>query len=203
MRKTFALLIVLTFFAASCRIQKSLPPKNLKRTVPFARQNKTCIFRARFTFFSNEFSGNLLVKKQEDNSHRLVFLNEIGMKFFDFTVSADTFKVTHIFSPMNRKQVLSLLKNDFRFLLMKFKEEGAFFEQKKKKYFFWRPHKTKIYYKLNESSGLPESASAPSVSRRKIEIQFLDYVETIPRKINLRHHFPVKVCLEMELLQKP
>ena len=64
-------------------------------------------------------SGLLLIKKLEDQSQRIVFTNEAGVKFFDFGFdSSGEFKVYQVLDRMNKKSIINTLKKDFELLLM-------------------------------------------------------------------------------------
>jgi hypothetical protein len=54
-----------------------------------------------------------------DSSTRIVFSTELGVKFFDFEFrESGEFKVIDILKKLNRKPVISALRQDFEMLLM-------------------------------------------------------------------------------------
>jgi hypothetical protein len=62
----------------------------------------------------------LLIKPMNDTTHRAVFTNEMGFKFFDFEFSgSDNFKVIYIMESMNKNYIINLLKRDLELLLPK------------------------------------------------------------------------------------
>jgi hypothetical protein len=64
-------------------------------------------------------SGLLLFKKLEDQSQRIVFTNETGVKFFDFGFdSQGEFTVYQALEKINKKAVVNTFKKDFELLLM-------------------------------------------------------------------------------------
>ena len=67
----------------------------------------------------NHLSGLLLFKKLDDQSQRIVFTNEAGIKFFDFGFMADgTFKVYQALQRINKKAVINTFRKDFELLLL-------------------------------------------------------------------------------------
>lgn len=64
-------------------------------------------------------SGLLLFKKLEDQSQRIVFTNEAGVKFFDFGFDSNgKFTVYRALDKISRKAVVNTFKDDFELLLM-------------------------------------------------------------------------------------
>lgn len=64
-------------------------------------------------------SGLLLFKKLEDQSQRIVFTNEAGVKFFDFGFdSVGIFTVHHALDKINKRAVVNSFRKDFELLLM-------------------------------------------------------------------------------------
>jgi len=66
----------------------------------------------------HKLSGLLLMKKVPDSSIRIIFTNEIGMKFFDFEFRDGKFIIHYIFPSMNKKMLISLFRKDFTLILM-------------------------------------------------------------------------------------
>lgn len=64
-------------------------------------------------------SGLLLIKQMPDSSTRMVFSNEAGFKFFDFSFEKDGgFKVYYVIEQLNKKAVITTLRKDFEIILM-------------------------------------------------------------------------------------
>jgi hypothetical protein len=78
----------------------------------------TVLYNTQVNVAGNHLSGLLLFKKIPDNSIRVVFSNELGVKFFDFEYKGSEFKVHYIMKKLNRKAVVGQLKKDIGFLLM-------------------------------------------------------------------------------------
>jgi hypothetical protein len=59
-------------------------------------------------------------KKPEDSpgTFRIVFVNEVGMTFFDLELSPDSLHVVSCFASLNRKALINILETDFRILTM-------------------------------------------------------------------------------------
>ncbi|GAO42080.1 hypothetical protein FPE01S_01_10930 [Flavihumibacter petaseus NBRC 106054] len=77
------------------------------------------LYRSQVDITGRHLSGLLLIKTMPDSSRRVVFSTETGFKFFDFAFdSTGTFSVIQIMDKLNKKVVISALRNDFDLLLM-------------------------------------------------------------------------------------
>ncbi len=50
-------------------------------------------------------------------TYRIVFVNEVGMTFFDLEMKADSFNVISCFASLNKKALMHIFETDFRILL--------------------------------------------------------------------------------------
>ncbi len=86
-------------------------------TAQISKQMYSCQINGGYLWKKYSISGVLLIKKMEDSSTRVVFQNELGMTFFDFSWT-DTwmFKVEQIIAKMNNEALIKTLKKDFEAL---------------------------------------------------------------------------------------
>ena len=106
-------------------------PENFNYKKIFSDNSKSYIYRAQIKLYDNDFSGLLIIKPKKEES-RIVFLNEIGMKFFDIELLKNSYKIHHIFTPMNKKMFIKLLLSDFRFMLMFGTDTKTYYLKEKK-----------------------------------------------------------------------
>ena len=78
------------------------------------------LFKSALDISKHHLTGFIFLKKTPENSYRILFSNQIGIKFFDLEISESNFIVHYCFPSMDRKQFLKVLKNDFRTLLFPF-----------------------------------------------------------------------------------
>jgi hypothetical protein len=90
-------------------------------------------YRASIDVLNKHLSGILIFKTQEDSSIRSVFINEMGVTFFDITFYQGSYKYNFIMESMDKKAVKISLAKDLGMILMrgvytvesrKFKEKG-------------------------------------------------------------------------------
>ncbi len=82
-------------------------------------------YQASIDVIGKHLSGILVFKQQEDNSIRTVFVNEMGVTFFDITFYDDSYHFNAIMESMDKKAVKISLAKDLGMILMRgiFKNE--------------------------------------------------------------------------------
>jgi hypothetical protein len=76
------------------------------------------IFRAHLEFYRHHLGGLMLIKPIQEESYRVLFMTEVGIKIFDmeFFRNGD-FKLHYLLEAMKRKSLLETLKNDIGLML--------------------------------------------------------------------------------------
>lgn len=79
------------------------------------------LYKTNMTVFGNELSGLTLIKKTRD-SYRVVFMSELGLKYFDmeFFKENDSVKVHQITSFLDKGPVEKMMVNNYRLIFMTF-----------------------------------------------------------------------------------
>lgn len=83
----------------------------------FSDISKDYVYKAKIDAFDKSFGGLFIVKKLEDNHHRIVFTTEMGNTIFDFSLFKNMLKVNRIPEQMDKKIVVRMLRNDFEALI--------------------------------------------------------------------------------------
>lgn len=78
---------------------------------------KTVLYNCQINVVGNHLSGLLLFKQTGEDSTRVVFSTEMGIKFFDFEFTPSGFKVIYCIDKLNKKVVLRQLEKDIGLLL--------------------------------------------------------------------------------------
>ncbi len=77
------------------------------------------LYRTQVNITGHYLSGLLLIKEMPDSSRRVVFSNEAGFKFFDFSFGGPRgFEVIHIMDRLNKKPVIRTLEQDLSLVMM-------------------------------------------------------------------------------------
>lgn len=94
----------------------SVDPSCVKKFIP---ELNSVWYNTSVDVVGKHLSGLLLFKKLEDQSQRIVFTNEAGVKFFDFGFdSVGSFSTYQALKKINKKAVINTFKKDFELLLM-------------------------------------------------------------------------------------
>ncbi|NPA68247.1 MAG: hypothetical protein GXO50_06520 [Chlorobi bacterium] len=158
--------------------------------------SKSYIYRAQIKLYDNDFSGLLVIKPGKDKS-RIVFLNEIGMKFFDIELLKDSYTIHHIFTPVNKKMFIKLLVNDFRFMLMSGTDTKThYLKEKKTENPALQIKKAKEIFIFDKQTLLPKKALKYSLYGKHTFINYDKYINDIPQTIYIRHK---RIKFEMKL----
>ena len=194
-------IIILTVFLQSC-ITTSLQPvsKEFEFKKVLSDTLKSYIYRAKVNLYENDLSGMIVIKPQA-NSHRIVFINEIGMKFFDIEIFSETYKIHHIFEPMNKKMFVKLLVSDFRFILMQnINSEIKYLRERKSGSDAVKPKGEKEIYYFNRQTHLPQKAVRYSLIRKNTFLTYEEYKGEIPEKISIKHK-NIKFVMKMTFIK--
>jgi hypothetical protein len=75
-------------------------------------------FTTHIDVVGKNLSGLVFIKSMEDGSKRVVFTNEVGVTFFDFSYTASgVFQVKQILPALNKKVIINTLQKDFSLFL--------------------------------------------------------------------------------------
>lgn len=146
----------------------------------------------------HHFSGILFFKKMPDSSMRIVFTNEIGVKFFDFAFTKNNeFIKYYVLSKLNKKVVVNALKNDLRLALLKpdlsnakVSKDGPYM------YVSTKDKSGNDHYITEDCKKLVRIEKA---SKRKpvVVVQMLNYTNGVPDSIDVEHkNFKFHIALK-------
>ena len=161
----------------------------------FSSKNTDYIYKSQVDIYDNQLSGILIIKKINDDFHRVVLTSDFGNKLFDFEISQKDFKLNYIIPDMDKGMVKRFLEKDFRIMLReKFTSDKMFTneqfiiyqsEEKKENYFLYFDKAnellTKIIYTEHGREKINFSFEAKkSIFADEIEIAHKDF------KINIK-----------------
>lgn len=85
----------------------------------FSKMLYRCTVDGKTVLKKYHLSGILFIKKAEDKTTHVVFQNELGITYFDFSWSRnEQFKVNSIMKQMDKPALIKTLQKDFELLLM-------------------------------------------------------------------------------------
>lgn len=191
MRYLLSSIIILLF--VSCA---SFPKKNgFSETVTtsktivnpyFSDPAKDYIYKANITAFGNAFGGIFIVKKLNQNHHRIVFTTEMGNKIFDFTFQGETFKVNSILKDLDKKILINILKNDFKVLVQEKSDVEKMFEKDGEHHLHQTCIDHKKYMYLKDADALTK-ISRISKGKEKVVFLFSEINDDLVHQIKIAH----------------
>src|SRR5690606_37657470 len=106
------LLISLTLIWTGCSVYQ---PENAELTTTtiseydnpyFSDTSKDYVYKANMEIYGRNLGGIVVIKKINEDIHRVVFTTDFGNKMLDFEISSDSFKVNLFVDGMDNKRFL-------------------------------------------------------------------------------------------------
>jgi hypothetical protein len=202
-----SLIVALIFF--SCGAVKR------SRFIPLEKQTQiqsprfvfipgSSVFKTDIQIRNKRISGLMVFKQTATGVWRIVFINEIGMKFFDFRLDRNSFEIIECYPGLKRGKILSLLERDFRLLLIPPEHPVPVHERKEREntvVFLERSgnrHDWYLYY-LSVQSLLPERTESYGFLGKTITISFSNYQRNHPYSFAINHN-GIKLKLHFKIL---
>lgn len=156
------------------------------------------LYSAYVDVMKHHFSGILFFKKMPDSSMRIVFTNEVGVKFFDFAFTKDDeFIKYYALKKLDKKVVINALSSDLRLALLKpdltnatMSKNGAY------TYVSVKDKSGNDHYITEDCKKLVRVEKA---SKRKpvVAVQMLNYENGVPDSIDVQHkNFKFHIALK-------
>ncbi len=162
------------------------------------------LFRTTMDISKTHLTGFIFIKKISDTSYRILFSNELGMKFFDLEFRDKEFIVHYCFPSLNRKSLLKLLDNDFRILFFPNhrikKITHATMEMKEEMTFKIKSERGKWLYHVSTSSGKIIFIGSINKIFSRTRINF-GYSDGITTGINISNPM-IKLSISMNLISR-
>ncbi len=183
------------FVFASCKTYRlenvePLPlPKNSKQSENlYFTSSQDYVYKCQMEVYGNDISGILIIKKISETTHRIVMTSDFGNKMIDFEIGEnDYFKLNYVLADLDKKMVISFLKNDFQELLRKSYPVSERFENNESIIDISKIDK-KIYYLFfdKKSDNLTQIIYTKN-NREKIDFTFGAKNPTFAEVINFQH----------------
>lgn len=191
----FLLLSSVILIIASCgSVYKKLQPVTADASciVKFRPVFTSSLYTTHVNILGRHLSGLLLFKPLSDTSTRVVFSNEIGIKFFDFEFfQSGDFRIHFITKQMDRHSVITALRKDFEMILMQGIEKRDYdsFNADGLRWFAYRGHKETDYYITDPDCGKLVRIEKGSGRKPKVTVLMDNYHDKIPDTIGVSHKF--------------
>lgn len=168
-----------------------IPEKSKDSFSWFREDTGRYLFQSSISIFRNNYTGLLFIKPL-DESRRILFITETGIKIFDmeFFKTGD-FKVHYLLEAMNRKSVVNTLGNDLSLMIyniadndavkiMKDKKDGRLVVRSKDK-------TGNRYCIIDDETGKVADLIRTGILTNKVKIKFYSGTGILPDSIDISH----------------
>jgi len=153
--------------------------------MPFSQQEMEAIYKAQIDISGQYYSGIIAISSKTSENPRIVFINELGMKFFEVEISSKGLTVKHAIEPFQRRPVISILEEMFTplFLKLEHDELGVAMIDDSEEYIVYQVKRNgNLFYFINHSSGRIERIEKIGWFTRKMITQ-INYEGQLPESI--------------------
>lgn len=198
---------------SSCSISKykiktaSISEKlSFDHLLPVINPNGTATkYKATIDVLNKHFSGLVIVKKTDSITTHVVFITELGMKMFDLEKKDTAFQMVYVFEPMNKPNLISVLKTNFKnMLLMDVYGKAINIGQTKKNELFYEltNHKEKHYFVVKNANQLTKQAIFFKRKRSSVINYVYDLETKTYEKIQALQYGVVKIRIELNAVKE-
>ena len=159
------------------------------------------IYKAKIDIYGRKFGGILIIKKIDENSHRLIFTTEFGNKLFDFLFENDTVINNFVIEELDKKFIVNTLRNDFKLLVSEKNKVLNQFDSGLEDIYKTIDGKQFNFYFINKKSHTLDKITRTSKSKVIVEVLFSNVESVIANSI-LIHHKNIKLNIALELFKK-
>jgi len=173
--------------------RKSINPEINVRPVFHENFNKA-LYRFEITLRKNNFTGLALIKKMNENqTHRMVFTSETGLKFFDFEFNHSGGIVVHYaMDALNRRGLIKMLTTDIGLLFTPNLENKSLLyylpEDKKKGLILKERCDGVNYYYYEHDQKSPKSIYHKACFKPATKLEFEYDSGNVPYKISITNN---------------
>ena len=175
--------------------------KNTIENAYFSDESKDYVYKAKIEVYGNNFGGILIIKKQSENKHRVVFTTEFGNKLFDFLYEGDKFTLNYIVEELDKKMIVNTLQKDFKILISERQKVNNQFQSEDFEVYQTTDSNRNNFYFFNKKSATLDKIVNASKSKEKLEILF-DNIEGKNANSIVINHKNIKLNIELEKFKK-
>lgn len=181
----------LLFFIAcqTYQLTEVTPVSDSDKTVEnlYFSSGEDYVYKCQMDIYKSHISGILIIKKISETTHRVALTSDFGNKLIDFEISDDSFKLNYVLPDLDKKIVISFLRNDFRQLLKRRYPVSQSFENARSRIFLSANGKMRYYLFFDKESGLLNQIIYTKNNREKIDFTFEAKKHIFADSINLQH----------------
>jgi len=200
-----SLLLFLIFTSCSLKTTEGLRaiPVLKKEVINpyFSNSSTDYIYKAKINIYGRYFGGILIIKKIDEDSHRVVFTTEFGSKIFDFQYEGNTFTKNFMLENIDRKQIVNTLQKDFHLLISEKAQVMEQYASEEKDVYKTQPDKGFNFYFFDSKMNTLDRIVNTSKRKEKISFVFASEEKNVAQKIVIKHT-NIKLTIDLEIFKK-
>ena len=158
----------------------------------FRKDTGRYLFQSSIDIYKRNFSGLLFIKPLNE-SHRILYITELGIKIFDLEFfRTGNFKIHYCLDEMNRKSITNTLGNDLSLMIYNIADNGTakVMQEKNEDRLAIKSEDERgtRYCLINKSTGKVDELIKTGACREKLNIKFFSTTVTAPDSIILKHY---------------
>ena len=164
----------------------------------FTPRFSNTLYSASVDVTTHHFSGILFFKLMPDSSTRVVFTNEMGVKFFDFAFTKNNeFIQYYAMAKLDKKVIVKALHNDLELVILRQDlSKAALLTDSVYNYTAIPTKKGNNYYITDHCAKLIRVEKS-SKTKPVVEVQMLNYNAGVPDSISIEHkNFKFNISLK-------
>ncbi|MES2287724.1 MAG: hypothetical protein V4547_18685 [Bacteroidota bacterium] len=167
-------------------------------------KDNSLLYKAKINLYNRYYSGLIVLKQTSPGTSHLVFITELGMKMFDFEIQNNQFKLIYVFEPLNKPNILKLLENDMKLILLQnlLSKEAKIFERNAQDQRIYQTtnNKLKNYYFINTNTKTVERTIVRGKVFIKEKVEYIYNDSIIAKQIKLKHKGIIRLKIELNNL---
>jgi len=185
----YSLIVLLFVSCKSYKLAEAKPIQSSEKTVEnlYFSSGEDYVYKCQMDIYKNHVSGILIIKKLNETTHRVAMTSDFGNKLIDFEISENDFKLNYVLPDLDKKMVISFLKNDFRELLKRQYPVNESFENDNSKIYLSKADHKAYYLFFNKENGLLKEIVYTKNNKEKIDFTFEAKKHIFADSLNLQH----------------
>jgi len=167
----------------------------------FSNTDIDYVYKAKIEIYGKYVGGILIIKKVEEDSHRVVLTTEFGNKIFDFLYKGDSFTKNFVLEDLDKKIIVNTLQRDFKLLISERSKVEEQFATKGQQIYKSKSNNRFNFYFFDEKSVILKRIIQTSKRKEKVEIVFTSKRNDLAQKIRINHS-NIKLKIDLNYFNK-
>jgi len=188
--RLISLLLLISACSGHLYEELRIAPENAQTLAVLKPEFGNALYRTEIDIMGRPLSGLLLIKALPDGATRVVFTNEIGVKFFDFSFGKQKFEVISCINQLNKKLVINQLRQDIGSILMYQLDftKGQVYQQQDELYYRFLGEKgTRLYYVTDARQHAIKRIENTTDKKKKLVVELFNPIHNVADSIFLDH----------------